>query len=156
MLAREHLQYWLLFVKACSLLCTRFLRKKDIQLADQYFHLFCQKYEEVNGKNACTPNMHLHLHLKQCLNDYGPTNAFWCYAFERYNGMLGNFSTNQKSIEPQLMRKCLLLHSHSFPHEGEFLKSINQTTLSGGLLSATKGDKLANYVQYQLLFSVIW
>ena len=47
-----------------------------------------------------------------------------------------------KSIEPQLMRKCLLLHSHFFPHEGEFLKSINQTTLSGA-----KGDKLANYVQ---------
>ena len=68
------------------------------------------------------------------------------YAFERYNGILGNFPTNQKSIEPQLMRKCLMLHSHSFPHEREFLKSINQT-LSGGLLSATKGDKLANYVQ---------
>ena len=95
-------------VKACSLLCTRCLRKEDIQLADQYLHLFCQKYEEVNGKDACTPNMHLHLHLKQCLNDYGPTYAFWCYAFERYNGMLGNFPTNQKSIEPQLIEIMLI------------------------------------------------
>ena len=151
-LPSENLQYWLLFVKACSLLCTRCLRKEDIQLADQYLHLFCQKYEEVNGKDACTPNIHLHLHLKQCLNDYGPAYAFWCYAFERYNGMLGNFPTNQKSIEPQLIRKCLLLqelHSHPFPHEGEFLKSIiiNQSTLSGGLLSASKGDELANFVQ---------
>ena len=40
------------------------------------------------------------------------------------------------------------LHSHPFPHEGEFLKSIiNQSTLSGGLLSASKGDELANFAQ---------
>ena len=71
-LHRDHLQYWLLFVKACNLLSTRYLKKENILLADQYLQLFCKKYEEVNGKEACTPNMHLHLHLKECLNDYGP------------------------------------------------------------------------------------
>ena len=93
-LPREHLQYWLLFVKACSMLCTRCLRKQDIVLADQYLSMFCSKFQEVNGPAMCTPNMHLHLHLKECLYDYGPPYAFWCYAFERYNGMLGNFPTN--------------------------------------------------------------
>lgn len=105
-LHRDHLQYWLLFVKACNLLSTRYLKKENILLADQYLQFFCKKYE-VNGKEACTPNMHLHLHLKECLNDYGPLYSFWCYAFERYNGMLGKFPTNNKNIEPQLMRKCL-------------------------------------------------
>ena len=95
-LPRMHLQYWLLFVKACSLLCNRYLEKENVTLADHYLRLFCQKFEEVNGSNACTPNMHLHLHLKKCLIDYGPLYAFWCFAFERYNGMLGSFATNQK------------------------------------------------------------
>ena len=79
--------HWLLFVKACSLLCNRYLEKENVTLADHYLHLFCQKFVEVYGSNACTPNMHLHLHLKECLIDYGPLYAFWCFAFERYNGM---------------------------------------------------------------------
>lgn len=39
-LPAEHLQYWLLFVKACSLLCTRCLLKENVNLADQYLHMF--------------------------------------------------------------------------------------------------------------------
>ena len=84
-------------------------------------------------------NMHLHLHLKECLYDFGPPYSFWCYAFERYNGMLGNFPTNQKNIEPQLMKKCLLLqelHSQSFPVNDEFFGNILEQShsVSGGLL----------------------
>lgn len=48
--------------------------------------------------------MHLHLHLHQSLQDYGPTYAFWLYAFERYNGILGSFHTNNKGIESQTMQ----------------------------------------------------
>ena len=54
--------YWLLFVKACTLLCTRFLHKRNISLADKYLHMFCCKFQEVNGPHACTPNMHLHIY----------------------------------------------------------------------------------------------
>ena len=39
--------------------------------------------------------------------DYGPSHAFWCFSFERYNGLLGSFHTNQKAIEPQIMRKFI-------------------------------------------------
>lgn len=56
--------------------------------------MFCKKFSEVNGPEACIPNMHMHLHIKDCLCDYGPIYAFWCYAFECYNGMLGGFPTN--------------------------------------------------------------
>ena len=44
----------------------------------------------------------------------------------RYNGMLGSFPTNKRSIEWQLMRKCLILqelHSQPFPEEGQCFKS---------------------------------
>ena len=69
------------------------------------FFQFCKEFEQLYGENACTPNMHLHLHLRNCLEDYGPLHAFWCYPFERYNGILGSMHTNRKSIEPQLMKK---------------------------------------------------
>ena len=51
--------------------------------------------------------MHLHQHLSKCILDFGPVYSFWLYSFERYNGILGNYTTNQKSVEIQIMRKFL-------------------------------------------------
>ena len=47
--------------------------------------------------------MHLHCHVKSCIEDYGPLHGFWLYAFEHYNGILGSAPTNKRSIEIQLM-----------------------------------------------------
>ena len=146
-----HLQYWLLFVKACSLLCKRCLKRSAVEVSDQCLRLFCVKFQEVNGADACTPNMHMHLHLKECLLDYGPPYAFWCYAFERYNGMLGRFPTNQKIIESQLMKKCLTLQelqSETFPEEGEPFRDIliqHTSSASGSVLMSMSTD-LLNFI----------
>ena len=78
-----------------------------IVAADLYFLQFCRKVETLYGKEYCTPNMHLHLHLKESFFNYGPPNAFWCFAFERYNGILGSYHSNKKSIESQFMKKFL-------------------------------------------------
>ena len=51
--------------------------------------------------------MHLHCHLRERVEDYGPVYSFWCSAFERYNGILGSTTTNNRSIGIQLMRKFL-------------------------------------------------
>ena len=150
-LPSNHLQYWLLFVKATSLLCSQYLKKSNIELADQYLNMFCSKFEAVNGKAACTPNMHLHMHLKKCIHDYGPLYSFGCYAFERYNGMLGSFPTNQKNIEPQLMKKCLMLqelYSQSFPPDGQAIEGILRKYLplaSGGLRTTMSGEEMIKF-----------
>ena len=51
--------------------------------------------------------MHLHMHLRECLLDYGPPHTFWCFSFERYNGILGSYHTNKREIECQFMRKFI-------------------------------------------------
>ena len=48
------------------------------------------------------------MHLKQTFLDYGPPHATWCFAFERYNGILGSYHTNKCEIEPQVMKKFSL------------------------------------------------
>lgn len=48
--------------------------------------------------------MHLHWHLAECIQDYGPIYGFWLFPFERYNGILGNFPTNKRSTAEQLMK----------------------------------------------------
>lgn len=74
------------------------------------------------GESAITPNMHLHGHLRDVLKDYGPVQEFWLFPYERYNGILGHQPTNNKLIEPQLVKRFLqdsLAYSFSFPSEFE-------------------------------------
>ena len=52
-----------------------------------------------------TPNIHLHCHLKQSLHDYGPIHNFWLFSYERYNGIMETFPSNNRSLEVQLMNK---------------------------------------------------
>lgn len=63
-LPAEHLQYWLLFVRACSLLSSCIIKESDIACADLYLLNFCRQFEQVYP-HSCTPNLHLHLHLKE-------------------------------------------------------------------------------------------
>ena len=97
----------MVFVNACAILCQKVITKTQITQAHDLLKIFCQKFEEVYGWEACVPNMHMSLHLKKCLEDYGPTFGFWCFSFERFNGTLGKFQTNNHSITVQLMRKFL-------------------------------------------------
>ena len=46
-----------------------------------------QNYE----RDKITLNLHLSLYLSECSYDYGPLYAFWCFSFERMNGILGRF-----------------------------------------------------------------
>ena len=51
--------------------------------------------------------MHLHCHLAECVNDYGPTYGFWLFSYERYNGILGSYPTNKRNTAEQIMRRFL-------------------------------------------------
>ena len=127
----DHLRCWLLYVRACCILGSRILTHSNINTADLLLLTFCKKFEQLYGKEHCTPNMHLHLHLKQCLFDFGPAHSFWCFSFERYNGMLGSYHTNQKNIELQIMRKFIncqtLINRKSCAHP-HFLSIIQPET----------------------------
>ena len=133
----EHLRCWLLYVRVCCILGKRILTASDINTADLLLLAFCKKFEQLYGKEHCTPNMHLHLHIKNCLLDYGPAHSFWCFSFERYNGLLGSYHTNQKNIEIQIMRKFInsqiLLSTKTFL-KPEFLNTLHP---AAGRISST-------------------
>ena len=104
----NHLECWRHFVLACKYLGKRVLTDSDIEIGDRFLMEFCKTFEDLYGKDLVTPNMHLHGHLKECLIDYGPFHSFWCFSFERFNGILGSYHTNNRSIEIQLMRRFLM------------------------------------------------
>ena len=102
----------------------RYTRRSDTNSADLLLLQFCRLFEDIYGEKYCTINMHLHCHIVKCVQDYGPVHAFWCYAFERYNGILGAVHTNGKAIESQLMKKfCLEQEANNLqlPPDKDFL-----------------------------------
>ena len=111
-----HYQCWESFVLACRFLCSTVINQNDLKKADLLLLHFCRRVESLYGKDAITPNMHLHAHLRECVHDYGPIYSFWLFSFERYNGILGDIPNNQHSIEVQLMRR--------FQNEQELLNVI--------------------------------
>ena len=96
---------WHLFVQASALLCSRAITQDSVKDLHDLLVKFCQTFEHLYGKDACTPNLHFHCHLQECVGDFGPPTAFWLFACERLNGLLGSMPTNHRSIEVQLMRK---------------------------------------------------
>ena len=95
----EYLVCWRHFVLASRLLCKRQLSKDEIKVADSLLLQFCRRFELLYGHEAVTPNIHLHAHLTDYIEDYGPMSTFWLYSFEHFNGVLGDEPTNNRSIE---------------------------------------------------------
>ena len=93
-----HYGMWTAFVHACQLLCRKVITREECMEADQKLMRFCVMFEALCGKEKCTPNIHLHGHLKDCILDYGPVFSFWCFSFERYNGIMGDYHTNNVNI----------------------------------------------------------
>lgn len=97
-----------------------------------------------------TPNMHLHGHLTECVQDYGPTFGFWLYSFERYNEMLGKFPNNQKHIEIQLMKRFETeMQLHTLPLPQMFHNKIFHLLegVTGGVFDE---DNCLDYTVYQI------
>ena len=83
-------------------------------------------------------NLHLHLHLKECIYDFEPSHSVWCFPFERFNEILGSYPTNNKAVEVQFMKKFLMTQSIQY-----LSNELNEHNLPDYLLpSQTQHDFL--------------
>lgn len=103
----EHYKCWQAFALSCYFLCRKTVTRVDVQKADLLLNKFCKNVEQLYGKVRVTPNMHLHGHIAECIQDYGSVYGFWCLLYERYNGILGSFPTNKRDVTLQLMRRFI-------------------------------------------------
>lgn len=72
----------------------------------------CKEFE--CGEDQVAPNVHLHMHIKDCILDYGPICSFLLFSFERYNGVLGRLPIYNRHIESLILAwlccENLILH----------------------------------------------
>jgi hypothetical protein len=77
------------FVRACKILTSRQLEKNELNEAFTKLLAMNKLIEMKYGQERISPNLHLCLHICECALDYGPLSSFWCFSFERMNGILG-------------------------------------------------------------------
>ena len=106
---------------ASRLLSKPTLTNYELLLVDTLLMYFCQRCVRLYGEEVSTPNMHLHAHIRECVEDYGHVQSFWLFSYERFNGMLGKQPHNNKNIEVQVMRRFMrdskLMHIEELPTE---------------------------------------
>jgi hypothetical protein len=77
------------FVRACKILTSQELLKRELNDAFTKLVEMNKLIERKYGQEKISPNLHLCLHICECALDYGPLSSFWCFSFERMNGILG-------------------------------------------------------------------
>ena len=102
-----HYNCWSTFVLACRLLCLPIITRAQICEAHVLLVDFCSTFQRLYGNESCNPNMHMSLHLRECMLDFGPFSSFWCFPFERYNGTLESFKKSWCGPEKQMITKFL-------------------------------------------------
>jgi hypothetical protein len=86
------------FVRICSILVGRIVQSNLMDEAHQKLVEIVKIIEQNYGRDMITPNLHLSLHLYECAKDFGPLYAFWCFSFERMNGVLGKMLTSKNIL----------------------------------------------------------
>ena len=78
------------FVRVCLILVSQIIETDLMEEAHRRLIKIVKLIEEHYSRNKITPNLHLSLYLCECASDFGLLYAFWCFSFERMNGILGN------------------------------------------------------------------
>lgn len=72
-------------------------------LIHSYHKCFCQVY----GKWQVSVNYHMSLHIPDIIEHLGPPHCFWCFPYERLNGILSGFPRSNRNIEIEVFNKFL-------------------------------------------------
>ncbi|GBC30008.2 hypothetical protein GLOIN_2v1776801 [Rhizophagus irregularis DAOM 181602=DAOM 197198] len=92
------------FVRACYLLVSQIIDENRLNKAHNQLLKVTRLIEDNYGPEMIMPNIYLSLHISECCRDYGPVYLFWCYSFERMNGILSSFLNSYRNIESELLR----------------------------------------------------
>lgn len=79
----------------------------DVTTLYRNLHDHHNLFKKVHGKWAITVNYHMSLHIPDMIKDIGPPQSFWCFSYERINGMLSKTPNSKKMIEIEVMNRHL-------------------------------------------------
>lgn len=101
------LKHFGLLSNSIYLLLKTTISEEDINISEQNINEFVKRYEEYYGSINMTYNMHLLLHLPQCVRENGPLWSYSNFHFETNNGVFKNFVRGTSDVMHQTVAKYL-------------------------------------------------
>ncbi|OAD65662.1 hypothetical protein PHYBLDRAFT_175843 [Phycomyces blakesleeanus NRRL 1555(-)] len=130
-LPKQKFENWMFFVNACRFLTKPNVSEDDVQSAHIALEKFGKGCERLYSKDLLSPNMHLHLHLRDTIKDFGPVYGYWLFSFERYNSVLKNINTNRRSGFEMTYMKTFIEDTRKGDFVRNFLKTSGPFNFSG-------------------------
>ena len=112
-----------------TLISTPVLLRDQIDTLSRLLHKHHQLFTQVYGKWTVTVNYHMSLHLPDTILDLGPPQSFWCFAYERMNGILAGTPNSNRCIEVEVGSRFVqdILFNSSSTH-------LPSTSISGSIV----------------------
>ena len=107
LLPSEHYKCMVLLAEIVSIITSPVLNHDMVvtlyRLQQDHHQLFCKLY----GKWSITVNYHMSLHIPDLILDLGPPQSFWCFAYERLNGILAGTPNSKRSVEVEVANRFI-------------------------------------------------
>ncbi|XP_044588794.1 uncharacterized protein LOC123267975 [Cotesia glomerata] len=101
---REYFDYFSLFIAGISFLNLDSITNGNVNMASNLLHKFVREFEVMYRLKNCSINVHLILHLPDCVIALGPLWARECFAYEDLNGQYLNVIKGTRHIDSQTLR----------------------------------------------------
>lgn len=91
---RKLLELTMCIVQTTWIICGRQTTQEDRAAYLKYLCTYLHNLEETTGGTKYRSNHHYSLHLYDFLSLWGPVHSWWCFPFERVNGILQRIASN--------------------------------------------------------------
>lgn len=120
------------------------ISSSDIESSSSMLLHFCTRMEALYGKRYKTYNVHMLLHLPDCVRNLGPLWGTSCFWFEDYNGDLSKLFHGAQNVDIQITH-AVCIHQ-KIPElipllpEGSAAKSFNKHLVEGRPLPSCREE----------------
>lgn len=107
LLPNNYYNHWWSLVYAITIYDKEHISVQEMQYAEKAIKQFVQKTEQLYGKQLMKYNVHLLLHIPECVKSFGALWAWSAFPYESYNFVLRQMIHNSQSLLNQICKSYL-------------------------------------------------
>lgn len=100
----EYYDHYMKLVVALSFLSSPSISLDMIEKADELLHEFVRDFQILYGLRHCSINVHMLLHLADCVRFLGPLFVYGCFGYENINGEMLRDIHGKTNVDSQIVR----------------------------------------------------